>query len=196
MSSIDQLKELSDFIGVETSDLTLYLKGEKGDKGDRGEIGPIGPQGVSGMDGKDGKDGKSIVGPVGEQGLAGIDGKDGQSIVGPQGPAGKDGKDIDEILLQEIKDRLEKLEKRNTMRPLGASVIVRHIDEIVPTGAINGINKIFTLPKAPNPALSLKVILNGARQQAGGGDFTLDNRTITFVTAPPTNSTLICDLRY
>ncbi len=63
---------------------------------------------------------------------------------------------------------------------------------IVPTGTINGSNKVFTLPASPSPASSLGVKLNGAWQKTGGEDFTLSaGLTITFVNAPPTGSILL-----
>src|SRR3990167_1633776 len=61
------------------------------------------------------------------------------------------------------------------------------VNEQVPTGAIDGSNVTFTLAQTP-VANTLKVTLNGVRQQAGGGDFTLSGVTITFVSAPPSSS--------
>jgi len=56
-----------------------------------------------------------------------------------------------------------------------------------PSGTINGSNKDFTLTYAPNPVSSLQVFVNGMYMTAGE-DYTLSNKTITFNTAPPTNS--------
>ena len=59
-----------------------------------------------------------------------------------------------------------------------------------PTGTVNGSNTAFTLANTPNPLTSLKVFVNGMLMKAGGEDYTLVGDTITFVTAPPTNSIL------
>ena len=59
-----------------------------------------------------------------------------------------------------------------------------------PTGTINGVNTVFTLSAAPSPAASLKVFLNGAFQTGGGEDYTLVTDTITFVSAPDSQSVL------
>lgn len=61
----------------------------------------------------------------------------------------------------------------------------------IPVGDIDGTNTIFTLAHKPNPADSLQVQLNGAYQQAGGGDYTLLGLTITFNTPPVVSSILI-----
>lgn len=57
-----------------------------------------------------------------------------------------------------------------------------------PSGTINGSNAAFTVV-APIVGLFL-VFLNGALQTGGGVDYTRVTTTITFVTAPPTGSTL------
>lgn len=53
----------------------------------------------------------------------------------------------------------------------------------VPVGAINGINTIYTLANAPNPAASLQLFLNRVLVEAGT-DFTLAGLTITYTLAP------------
>lgn len=66
------------------------------------------------------------------------------------------------------------------------------IDNEVPGGAINGLNVTFTL--ANRPVLGTeKLYVNGSRQQSGGGDYTISGLTITFITAPPTGSIILCD---
>lgn len=62
----------------------------------------------------------------------------------------------------------------------------------VPSGAIDGVNAVFTLQFNPTQS-SLKLYLNGARQKAGGEDFTLSVGTITFTVAPTTNSIILAD---
>ena len=106
----ENLKELSDFIGVDVGSLTHYLRGEKGDTGEKGEIGLQGIHGVDGLDGKDGKDGAR-----GDRGLSGVDGEDGiDGIDGKNGKDGKDGKDAiitDELIEQithEVSSTVEK----------------------------------------------------------------------------------------
>lgn len=53
--------------------------------------------------------------------------------------------------------------------------------KVVPTGTMNGVNKIFTLPDTPT-AGSLTLLLN--IPQVEGTDFTISANTITYVIAP------------
>jgi hypothetical protein len=54
----------------------------------------------------------------------------------------------------------------------------------VPSGLIDGVNKVFTLANTPNPG-SEQVFLNGVLQEAGvSGDYTISGSTITFGEAP------------
>ena len=69
-------------------------------------------------------------------------------------------------------------------------------DNEVPTGTINGSTIAFTLAHTPSPALSLNCFANGIQQRAAGADFTLATATITYGTAPPTGTTLVCSYRY
>ena len=69
-------------------------------------------------------------------------------------------------------------------------------DNETPAGTITGANAEFTLAHTPDPAGSLLVFLNGAFQTAGGEDYTLAGSTITFVSAPLTNSILRVFYRY
>jgi hypothetical protein len=56
----------------------------------------------------------------------------------------------------------------------------------IPSGAIDGVNTVFTLTKAPNPPLGLPLYQNGLFQnQIGGVDYTLSGNTITMTVAPP-----------
>jgi hypothetical protein len=68
-------------------------------------------------------------------------------------------------------------------------------DGEVPGGTIDGVNKVFTLAHAPNPALSLVLDYSGAIQEQGA-DYTLSGNTITFITAPVAGSTLVSWYRY
>lgn len=69
------------------------------------------------------------------------------------------------------------------------------VENEVPSGTVNGTNKIFTLAGTPNPASSLELSLNGSQQKAGGADFTLATATVTFVIAPESGSTLLASYR-
>ena len=68
-------------------------------------------------------------------------------------------------------------------------------DMETPAGTLDGVNKVFTLAHAPNPAASLQ-LFNGLMQQAGGNDYTLAGNTITFTAAPTVGSTLLAWYRY
>jgi hypothetical protein len=62
---------------------------------------------------------------------------------------------------------------------------------VVPTGAVNGINTVFTLPTTPVNSVAL-VFRNGLLQNPGGGnDYTISGGTITFNTAPLVGDTII-----
>jgi hypothetical protein len=69
-------------------------------------------------------------------------------------------------------------------------------DAEVPSGTINGVNTTFTLAHTVSPAASLACYLNGVEQRAGGADYTLATATITYGTAPPTGSTIVCYYRF
>ena len=65
-----------------------------------------------------------------------------------------------------------------------------------PTGTINGSNVTFTLANTPTSG-SVQLFLNGARQESGATrDYTISGLTITFVSAPLTNSRMLADYRY
>lgn len=72
-----------------------------------------------------------------------------------------------------------------------------YADQEVPSGTINGSNKVFTLAHAPSPAASLLLVLNGIVQQQGSGnDYTLSGTTITYANAPLSGSTHLCWYRF
>ncbi len=54
--------------------------------------------------------------------------------------------------------------------------------EEIPTGAINGSNKTFTLSDSPNPTSSLELEING-QVVTGVGSYSLSTDTITMVRA-------------
>jgi len=61
----------------------------------------------------------------------------------------------------------------------------------VPSGAVNGFNKIFSLTNSPITGTE-QVYLNGLLQKSGSGnDYTISDTTITFVTAPEAGDILL-----
>lgn len=73
--------------------------------------------------------------------------------------------------------------------------IATFVDEEVPTGTIDGTNKVFTLANTPK-AGSVKLYLNGQRLNSiGGNDFAVVDKVITMVDAPVVNDTLFADYR-
>jgi hypothetical protein len=79
----------------------------------------------------------------------------------------------------------------------GGSTVTQFADSEVPTGAINGTNRTFTLANAPNPSKSLELFLNG-EVLAQGGDYTLSGNTITLTgaAAPSGSDQLLAWYRY
>ena len=62
--------------------------------------------------------------------------------------------------------------------------------EEIPTGTLNGVNKIFTLSFTPNPTGSLFLFLNGVLQVISV-DYTVTGSTITFTAAPVSDDDMI-----
>ena len=78
----------------------------------------------------------------------------------------------------------------------GATNTLRFADNIVPSGAINSSNQVYTLPQVPSPTTSLSCAGNGVRFQTPG-DYTLSLNTITTVGTFQTGDTgLVCNYRY
>jgi hypothetical protein len=73
---------------------------------------------------------------------------------------------------------------------------VGFVDQVTPTGSINGVNTVFTLSQSPSPSASLTVFLNGLLMSAGV-DYTLSGAAITFASAsvPQTGDILLCSYR-
>lgn len=70
------------------------------------------------------------------------------------------------------------------------------VDNEVPTGDLNGADVTYTLANSPSPVGSLKVYLNGIRQDEGGSDdYTLSGSTITFAAAPISTDKILTDYR-
>jgi len=73
---------------------------------------------------------------------------------------------------------------------------IQHADREVPTGSVNGINRVFILTKTPE-LQSEHLFLNGILQDPGvDEDYTISGSTITFVDAPLEGSRIRCSYRY
>ena len=59
---------------------------------------------------------------------------------------------------------------------------------VVPTGAIDGSNRVFTLPFTPRSADHVIVVLNGFVQKGSSKDYSISGKTLTYDVAPPSNS--------
>lgn len=70
-------------------------------------------------------------------------------------------------------------------------------NEEIPIGQIDGVTVSFALAHTPSPPASLQLVLNGLVLHSGqGNDFTLSANVITFASAPPAGSSLICWYEY
>lgn len=70
-------------------------------------------------------------------------------------------------------------------------------DNETPAGSVDGINTVFVLAHAPNPAISLMLEFQGQLQYQGIGlDYTLVGNTITMAIAPVSGSILRAWYRY
>jgi len=102
--------------------------------------------------------------------------------------------------IQPLKDEISDLKLRYSNNPRvfsGFSKITmdqHFIDDDIPTGTVNGVNKVFVLNYSPNPINSLKVFMNGQKLKKDE-DYSLVGRSITFNTAPPAGSIILCDYR-
>lgn len=68
---------------------------------------------------------------------------------------------------------------------------------VSPSGAIDGSNRIFTLPSAPSPASSLMLFLNGQLLSSGHDkDFTLQGATLTLAEAPAIDDVILALYSY
>jgi len=105
--------------------------------------------------------------------------------------------DDDRLEIVAIKDLREELDeiKQIKSQSLGGgglskiSMDIHILDPYTPTGTVNGTNKDFVLQRLPNPSTSLKVYKDGQKMQLTT-DYTLSDKTITFVTAPLTDSVI------
>src|SRR6185369_7061176 len=66
----------------------------------------------------------------------------------------------------------------------GSPTLPNLVDNETPTGAVNGVNAVFTIANVPNPPSSLKVWNDGGQLlKPGGVDYTLSGATITYAAA-------------
>jgi len=70
------------------------------------------------------------------------------------------------------------------MSLLNAKWLAEHFEQEVPTGAVDGLNKIFTLSQIPHSTKAVIVLMN-SQVQYQVSDYTVDTSgVITFVNAP------------
>lgn len=86
-----------------------------------------------------------------------------------------------------------------TLKATASGPPVTFVDAVAPTGAVDGVNVIFTLPSAPNPPASLELTQNGLTQTPGvagiPNDFTLSGTAITYSSPPSVGSKLLASYR-
>lgn len=73
---------------------------------------------------------------------------------------------------------------------------INHIDREIPSGVIDGVNKIFILSQTPELE-SEHIFLNGLLQDSGETeDYIISGNTITFIDAPLEGSKIRCSYRF
>lgn len=76
--------------------------------------------------------------------------------------------------------------------PSSIPSVASYVDYEVPSGTIDGSNKIFSLGGTPSPSTSLQVFVSGVLMTPGtADDYTLSSNTITFAVAPEVNDSLL-----
>lgn len=82
-------------------------------------------------------------------------------------------------------------------RAQGSGSVAQFADAETPAGTIDGVNAVFSVMTAPNPAASLQLFKNGALQRPDI-DYTLSANTITFAsgTTPRTGDSLLAFYRH
>lgn len=106
----------------------------------------------------------------------------------------QDDERLDVSAIKGLTELIKKLTPEQKQTVVGGAPRTRFMDDETPTGAINSVNTVFYTSGYPLDS-SLKVYVNGQRMRVTE-DYTLSNKTITFVTAPPTTSIILCDYRY
>jgi len=180
-------------IGLEGIERIKGDKGDKGEQGDRGEQGDsiVGPQGIRGDTGERGTDGKN--------------GKDGlQGVKGDKGDKGKDGSpDKPQDIIKKLHglkgdERLDASAIKNLPASTqfggklhrGGATYIKN--ELLGTG--DGTTKTFTLAHQPYTADDVAPYV-GTGRMFRTDDFTISNKDITFITAPPTDAKVRADYR-
>jgi hypothetical protein len=79
----------------------------------------------------------------------------------------------------------------------GGGLLPSFADGEAPTGSVNGANTVFSLANTPSPTNTLDLYLNGLLMSQGG-DYTLSNNVVTFMTAstPQSGDTLLANYRF
>jgi hypothetical protein len=107
-------------------------------------------------------------------------------------------------LIEDVKDLRKELDEVKK-RPIGTfggggggfsvgAMNFHIIDDETPSEVPNGVITDFTLANTPSPSSSLKVYQDGQRMKLTT-DYTLSGRTVSFVTAPLTDSIITFDYR-
>jgi len=191
-SGIGKLKDLLNELRGEKG--KTGKKGERGDsiKGEEGREGKAGAHGESGKDGRDGKDGKSVSKKEVLEMVKKQAEKKAEAIVKSRilKEKGQTKKDIQ----KQIKDYMNK--NLNIRIPFGGSGrTFQFADAEIPTGTIDGSNKVFTIANTPDPLTSLRVVIN-TTEKTLTTDYALSEKTITMTSAPRTGAILRVHYRY
>ena len=80
--------------------------------------------------------------------------------------------------------------------PCGSGAGPVFVDMEAPSGAVDGVNVVYTLTGAPSPAASLHLFRNGLLQRPGV-DYSLNGTTVTFnaVATPQTGDAVVASYR-
>ena len=179
-----------------------------------GKNGRDGNDGIRGRDGRDGVDGKdgesadiaSVIREV-EKALTPLLPKI-EEIENKLPMLGKPIRDALEILPEDEKLKIEAIENLRKelddlkKRPISVggggfnygALDLHIIDDETPTGTPNGALTTFTINHAPSPVSSLKVYVDGQRKKLTT-DYTFSGTTITFLSAPLTDSIITVEYR-
>jgi len=102
---------------------------------------------------------------------------------------------LDASAVKGLEELIKKLSPgRQNFGGAAGSIRTRYVDDETPSGSVNGVNKVFTIERTPATG-SLKVYKDGQRMKITE-DYTFDNnKEITFVDAPLTDSIITVDYR-
>lgn len=174
-------------------------------EGPQGKVGKMGGKGDTGKEGKQGKQGPP--GPKGEDAeipvemMEGIKAEIMEKLTMPDMPDIPDLTAeliVEKINSGEVKIDWSKIKNAPDLKRAGTKMGSIHrgglkiIWDTQLEGAVNGVNKVFTLPASlPDPKDNRYIVsARGVLKTVDGGDFTVSNknRTITFTAAPPNGS--------